>query len=79
MGNPKRSTDFNKRALEIVLEATGEKPKQEPDEKDPKAVARGKKGGDLGGKARAKALSAEERSAIAKKAAEARWGNKSLD
>jgi len=34
------------------------------------------KGGKLGGKARAKALSSSERKHIAKKAASARWGNK---
>lgn len=72
MGNPKRSTDFNMRALEVVLEATGEKAKQEPTQ-DPKAVARGRKGGAKGGKARAAKLSAEERSEIARKAAKARW------
>ncbi len=72
MAKPKRSTDFNQRALEVVLEATGEKPKQEPDS-DPKAVERGRKGGLVGGKARAKKLSAEERREIAKKAAAARW------
>jgi general stress protein YciG len=32
------------------------------------------KGGRVGGKARAKALSAERRAEIARKAAEARWG-----
>ena len=42
------------------------------DGKDPAAVALGRKGGLKGGKARAKKLTAEERSAIAKKAAKAR-------
>jgi len=41
--------------------------------KDPAAVALGRRGGLKGGAARAKSLSAKERSAIAKKAAKARW------
>ena len=41
--------------------------------KDPAAVALGRKGGLKGGKARAKRLSAERRSEIARKAAAARW------
>ena len=50
--------------------ATGEiEEKTEDDGKDPAAVALGKKGG----KARAKKLSPEQRSEIAKKAAKARW------
>lgn len=46
------------------------------EEKNPAAVALGKLGASKGGKARAKKLSPEERSAIAKKAAEARWAKK---
>jgi hypothetical protein len=34
------------------------------------------KGGRIGGKARAESLTPEQRKEIAKKAAEARWGNK---
>jgi hypothetical protein len=41
--------------------------------KNPHAVALGKMGGSKGGKARAARLSAEERSASARKAAVARW------
>jgi hypothetical protein len=41
--------------------------------KNPAAVALGRLGGLKGGKARAKKLSPEERSAIAKKAAITRW------
>ena len=44
--------------------------------KNPAAVALGKLGGAKGGKARAKALSAKRRSAIAKKAAQKRWAKK---
>ncbi len=42
--------------------------------KDPAAVALGRKGGLKGGPARAKKLTAEERSEVGKKAAKARWG-----
>lgn len=42
-------------------------------EKNPAAVLLGRLGGLKGGKARAEKLSAEEKSAIARKAAEARW------
>lgn len=45
-----------------------------PTKKNPHAVALGRKGGKVGGKARAKALTAEERHSIAVKAARARWG-----
>jgi hypothetical protein len=45
-------------------------------EKNPAAVELGRLGGLKGGKSRANKLSAEERSAIAKKAAAARWKNK---
>jgi hypothetical protein len=69
----KRPTDFNQRALQIVREATGEEPKQEPPEKNPHAVALGRLGGKKGGKARAEKLTAEERREIARKAAEVRW------
>ena len=42
--------------------------------KNPHAVALGRKGGKVGGKARAAALTAKERHSIAVKAARARWG-----
>lgn len=57
--------DVNELAHEILGKATGEPQPEEP-EKDPKAVERGK--------ARAKALTPEERAEIARKAAKARWG-----
>jgi len=47
--------------------------KTEPEIKDPKKVEAGRKGGRVGGKARAKNLTAKKRSAIAKKAAGVRW------
>jgi hypothetical protein len=64
----KMPTDLNQRAKAIVDLATGE---AEPDEKDEARAAGGKKGGA----ARAQKLTAEERSAIAKKAADARWSH----
>jgi hypothetical protein len=45
----------------------------EPTAKDPAAVALGRQGGKKGGRARAKSLSAKKRTAIARKAARARW------
>lgn len=46
--------------------------------KNPAAVALGRLGGVKGGKARAANLSPARRSAIAKKAARARWGKKQV-
>ena len=46
---------------------------QEDGGKNPAAVALGRLGGLKGGKARAKKLSAKQRSEIAKRAAQARW------
>lgn len=67
--------DFNVLAWEVVQKATGEMPKTErPDpDKNPAAVTLGRLGGLKGGKARAEKLTAEQRKAIAKKAAEKRW------
>jgi len=45
-----------------------------PKKKDPAAVALGRKGGLKGGKARAKAMTPEQRKESAQKAAAARWG-----
>ena len=64
----KRPQDVNALAADIVAEATDQKP-----EKDPAAVELGRKGGLKGGKARAKKLSPERRSEIARKAALQRW------
>jgi hypothetical protein len=76
----KRSRDFNTAAFQIMQEATGEKPTEEPKpekEKNPAAVALGRLGGLKGGKARAKKLSDEQRKEIAQKAARARWSKSS--
>jgi hypothetical protein len=69
MANPKRPRDTNQLAKFIVDLSTGDE--CEPEE-SVKAKA-GRLGGLKGGKARAESLSPEQRSAIAKKAAEARW------
>lgn len=73
MTKPKRPRDPNQLAKLIADIATGECPPDPASEKDPAAVAAGRKGGLKGGEARKKKLTAEERSAIAKKAAKARW------
>jgi hypothetical protein len=70
----KRPRDLNRLAATIVDEATGDAPKTDPDEgKDPAAVELGRRGGLKGGKARAKKMSAQQRSEAARKAAAARW------
>ena len=75
----KRPRDSNQLAKFIADMATGaaELPKTD-DGKNPAAVALGRKGGLKGGKARAEALSPARRKAIAKKAADKRWGKKSI-
>lgn len=65
--------DTNKKAKSIVDLATNE---DASTEKNAAAVALGRLGGLKGGKARAKALTPEQRSEIARKAAAARWGKK---
>jgi hypothetical protein len=68
----RKPADLNRLASAIVDEATGNAP--DPDAgKNPAAVALGRLGGAKGGAARAAKLTAEERSAIAKKASAARW------
>jgi len=73
--------DLNELAARIVADAT-EEDREYPDEpaeeatapeKDPAAVALGRKGGLKGGKARAEKLTPEQRSEAARKAARARW------
>lgn len=72
---PKRSrkppSDPILAAKSILGQVTGEDAK--PIKKDPAAVALGRRGGLKGGPARAQALTAAQRKASAKKAAEARW------
>ena len=66
--------DIFQLAHAVVEAATDEsKPVEETTTKNPAAVALGRLGGLRGGKARAKKLTAERRSEIAKEAAAARW------
>jgi len=70
----KRPRDPNQLGKLVVDLATGDAEEQDPHAgKDPAAVELGRRGGKKGGKARAAKMSAGERSAAAKKAAEARW------
>lgn len=72
----KRPRDPNQLAKLIVDIATGEPVDEAPvAEKDPAAVALGRKGGLKGGRARAAKLTAAQRSEAAKKAAQARWAS----
>jgi len=75
-----RPKDLNELARSIVDQATGdEQPEEEPEDtfgKNPAAVALGRLGGKKGGPARAKKLSAKQRSEMARKAAQARWAKK---
>lgn len=83
MAKKNKSSDVNVTAFEILKAVTSEEPghaspkptkkKAIQPAKNPAAVALGRLGGLKGGKARARALSAKERTEIAKKAATARW------
>jgi len=75
MAKPKRPRDVNQLAKMILDITTGERPNDSPKEPESAATAARRKGGLAGGKARAKKLSRVKRSAIAKKAARARWAN----
>jgi hypothetical protein len=73
---PNRSStrkDLSQLAKSIVDQATGEAPPEPKPEKNKAAQELGRLGGLKGGKARAKKLTAKERSEIAKKAAQTRW------
>lgn len=75
MSKPKRPRDPNQLAKLVVDIATGEaeRPEDKLSRKNPAAVELGRLGGLKGGKSRAKKLTAEQRSEIAKKAAKTRW------
>lgn len=71
IGKGKRPRDTNQLAKFIVDVTTGQMEAPDPNAgKNPGA----RKFGSIGGKARARKLSPAERRAIAKKAANARWG-----
>ena len=61
--------DFTQTALAVVQQATGEVIAPAPTKKQES----GRKGGVVGGAARASKLSGEQRTAVAKKAAQSRW------
>jgi hypothetical protein len=83
----RQASDVNQWAAHAVASITGLPPakgvlkallkrqatKKVYTKKNPAAVALGRLGGQKGGKARAESLSAKQRSAIARKAAKARW------
>jgi hypothetical protein len=78
-----RPRDVNQLAHSIVEEATGQAapapavvPAEGESQKDPAAVSLGRRGGLKGGPARAKKLTAEERSRISRSGALARWKRK---
>ena len=75
MTKPKRPRDTNQLAKQIVDLSTGQAEEEQPEDtgKDPAAVALGRKGGLKGGKARAANMTKKQRSAAARKAAQARW------
>ena len=63
--------DFTQIAFAVVQQATGEAPKPAPETERQK---NSRKGGLKGGATRATSLTPEQRSEIAKKAAQSRWG-----
>ena len=66
----KKEHDFAVNAFRVVQEATGQI------KGGFNAKVLGRRGGLIGGKARAEKLTPERRSEIAKKAAQVRWANK---
>lgn len=75
-GPKPKTLDVNQFAAAILEAVTGEPvgPEKPPErEKDPAAVALGRKGGLKGGPARAKKLGKKKLREAAKKAARARW------
>ena len=73
-----KKQDLNERAFSIVQQLTGEVRRSDENEgKNPAAVALGRLGGLKGGRARADSLTAEQRSELAKKAAQSRWARRS--
>ena len=76
LSRSKRPRNISQPMSRIVQEATDSRSESESEGKDPHAVALGRKGGAKGGRARAKKLSPERRSEIARKAAQARWARR---
>lgn len=67
--------DTNLLAHKVLQIAIGEdvEPEKPNDGKDPAAVALGRRGGLVGGKARWEGVSKKKRSELARKAAKSRW------
>lgn len=75
MKRRRRPRDFSQAAKFVIEVATGQREDCEPEEgKDRAAAALGRKGGA----ARAKSLTAEKRTEIARKAAKSRWGKRTI-
>jgi hypothetical protein len=74
-GKPKRSSDSNVLAHQLIRETTEklEGSRVTDDEVSRVMASLGRKGGKVGGKARAASLTPERRRAIALKAARSRW------
>ena len=69
----RKANDVNEIAFRVVSEATAKDRAEKDEGKNPAAVALGRLGGKVGGKARADKLTQERRKEIAEKAAQARW------
>lgn len=74
MKRVKLPRDPNQRAKATLEAMLGETIPEPIPEKDAAAVESGRRGGLIGGRARAEKLSPERRSEIARKAAAKRWG-----
>lgn len=74
MAKTRTPKDTNQLAKHVLDVTTGEVENEKPEEtKNPAAVALGRLGGLVGGKARANSLTPEQRKEIAQKAAAKRW------
>jgi hypothetical protein len=71
--HPTRPRDPAQLAKLVIDIATGER-EDVPDQRDAVAIEFARRGGQKGGKARAKKLSALQRAEIARNAANKRWG-----
>jgi hypothetical protein len=70
----KRPADVIGNAVKVMRIAVGEEI-EEPDSRNPNAVALGRLGGSKGGAARSQKLSDRKKKTIARNAANKRWGN----
>lgn len=72
---PRDPNQLAKLVIDIATGAVEDKPESQPEDvtKDPAAVSLGRRGGLKGGKARAAAMTPEQRAEIARKAAAKRW------